>query len=105
MPTPPYTDPHIAPDLTLDEQTAQGPFCRVIIHNDNVTPMDFVIQILVSIFRLDSPHAMQVMFTAHYQDHAYVQSLPKPEALRRIGTAHISARLHHYPLLFTLEAE
>jgi ATP-dependent Clp protease adaptor protein ClpS len=105
MATPPYTDPNILPDLMLDEETTQAPFYRVIIHNDNVTPMDFVIHILVSIFRLDSPQAIQVMYTAHYQGRAYVQSLPKPEAVRRIGMAHVSARLHRYPLLFTLEAE
>ncbi len=37
-----------------EEQTNEGPLYRVIIHNDDVTPMDFVIDILISIFMLPS---------------------------------------------------
>jgi ATP-dependent Clp protease adaptor protein ClpS len=95
--------PEIGEDL--DEETSQGPLYRVIIHNDDVTPMDFVLIILHSVFRLSSPHAVQVMYTAHYQGKAFVQTLPKAEAQKRVGLAHMSARLNRYPLLFTLEAE
>src|SRR5690554_4242359 len=87
------------------EETTEGPLYRVIIHNDDVTPMDFVLLILQSIFKLSGPHALQVMYTAHYHGQAYVQTLPKSEGERRIGQAHTSARLNRYPLLFTLEPE
>ncbi len=97
--------PNIQPDIETEEETSEGPLFRVIIHNDDVTPMEFVINILVNIFLLDSLHALQVMYTAHYQGHAYVQTLPKPEAERRVGMAHISARLNKYPLQFTIEPE
>jgi ATP-dependent Clp protease adaptor protein ClpS len=89
----------------LDEQAAQAPLYRVIIHNDEVTPMNFVVHILTSIFRLDGLHALQVMYTAHYHGSAHVQTLPKPEAEKRVGLAQTSARLNRYPLHFTLEAE
>ena len=36
---------------------------------------------------------------------AHVQTLPKAEAQRRVGMAHTSARLHGYPLQFTIEQE
>jgi len=87
------------------EETTEGPLYRVVIHNDDVTPMDFVLLILQSIFKLNGVHALQVMYTAHYNGQAYVQTLPKPEGVKRIGLAHTSARLHRYPLLFTLEPE
>jgi ATP-dependent Clp protease adapter protein ClpS len=54
---------------------------------------------------LAGPRAAQVMFTAHIHGSAYVESLPKTEALRRIHRAHFTARLAGYPLLFTLERE
>jgi ATP-dependent Clp protease adaptor protein ClpS len=99
--------PHRLPEVgeDLDEETTQGPLYRVIVHNDDITPMDFVLRILGSIFQLSGPRAVQVMYTAHYQGQAYVQTLPKAEAQKRVGLAHMSARLNRYPLLFTIEAE
>ena len=88
-----------------DAETTQGPLYRVIIHNDDITPMDFVLLTLKNIFQLNAPRAVQVMYTAHFHGQAYVQTLPKAEAQKRIGLAHISARLNRYPLLFTLEPE
>jgi ATP-dependent Clp protease adaptor protein ClpS len=87
------------------EQTEEGPLYRVIIHNDNVTPMDFVIDILISIFLLPTANAAYVMYSAHLNGNAYVQTLPKPEAERRTNKAHFAARLMRYPLKFTIEPE
>ena len=95
--------PEIGEDL--EEETTQGPLYRVIIHNDDITPMGFVLLILESIFKLSAAHAIQVMYTAHFQGQAYVQTLPKYEAQKRVGLAHTSARLRRFPLLFTLEAD
>jgi ATP-dependent Clp protease adaptor protein ClpS len=95
----------LLPDITeeLDKLTAQEPPYRVIIHNDDVTPMDFVLHILRTVFLLDHLRALQVMYTAHYHHSAYVQTLPRPEAVKRVGLAHTTAALNRYPLHFTLE--
>ena len=85
--------------------TTEGPLYRVIIHNDELTPMDFVIHILLSIFHLAGVHALHVMYTAHHHGSAYVQTLPKTEAENRVGLAHFSARMNGYPLEFSLELE
>ena len=88
-----------------EEQTEEGPLYRVIIHNDDITQMDFVIHILMTVFLLPSANAAQVMYTAHLNGNAYVQTLPKSEAQRRVGKAHFAARLSGYPLQFTIEPE
>ena len=88
-----------------EEQTEEGPLYRVIIHNDDITPMDFVIHILMTVFLLPSANAAQVMYTAHLNGNAYVQTLPKSEAQRRVGKAHFAARLSGYTLKFTIEPE
>jgi ATP-dependent Clp protease adaptor protein ClpS len=88
-----------------ESETTEGPLYQVIIHNDDVTPMDFVLHILLTIFELAGPHAIQVMYTAHYHGSAYVQTLPRPEAQKRVGLAHMSARLNNYPLQFSLKPE
>jgi ATP-dependent Clp protease adaptor protein ClpS len=98
-------DPKVIPEIDVHQETAEEPLYRVIIHNDDVTPMDFVVHILLTVFLLSGPGAVQVMYTAHYQGSAYVQSYPKAEAERRVAQAHMAARLAGYPLWFTIEAE
>jgi ATP-dependent Clp protease adaptor protein ClpS len=90
---------------TEQQETTREPLFRVIIHNDDVTPMDFVIHILVQIFHLHPTDAARVMLTAHYQGAAYVQTLPRSEAQSRIGKAHFAAGLESYPLHFSMEPE
>ena len=87
------------------EQTELEPLYRVIIHNDNVTPMDFVVQILKTIFFLANDRAADVMLTAHVTGLAYVQTLAKSEAEKRIYKAHFAAGLEGYPLHFSMEPE
>ena len=97
------------PDIEIieeqQEQTELEPLYKVIIHNDNVTPMDFVVQVLKTIFYLSNPRAEEVMFTAHFKGMAYVQTLAKSEAEKRINKAHFAAGLEGYPLHFSMEPE
>jgi ATP-dependent Clp protease adaptor protein ClpS len=93
------------PQVIVVPETELEPLYRVIIHNDEVTPMDFVIHILERIFFVNGEQAILIMFTAHYTGLAYVQTLPKTEAESRVGKAHFAAGLEGYPLRFTLEPE
>lgn len=88
-----------------EEETELEPLYRVIIHNDDVTPMDFVVHVLKTIFYLSNPKAAEIMLKAHFSGMAYVQTLPKSEAERRIHKAHFAAGLEGYPLHFSLESE
>ena len=98
-----------APDIQTGEdqqqETAYEPLYRVIIHNDDVTPMDFVVHVLNTIFMLLPPDAVKVMYLAHQRGQAVVQILPRSEAERRINKAHFAAGLEGYPLHFSMEAE
>ena len=87
------------------EQMGRAPLYRVIIHNDDVTPMDFVTYILTSIFSVPGPNAFTIMLAADLHGAAYVQTLTNGRRLIAINHAHFAARLKGYPLLFTLETE
>ena len=95
--------PQIEP--TPVAETELEPMYRVIIHNDDVTPMDFVVLILERFFFINGQAAVDIMYTAHFTGAAYVQSLPKSEAEKRIAQAHFAAGLEGYPLHFSLEPE
>ncbi len=95
----------ILPETVEIAETALEPLYRVIIHNDDVTPMDFVVSILERIFFVLGADALEIMLIAHYTDMAYVQTLPKAEAQSRIGKAHFAAGLEGYPLHFSMEPE
>lgn len=89
----------------VPDQESLAPLYRVIIHNDEVTPMDFVVHILITVFRVPTDNAAQIMYTAHINGSAYVQTLPQSEARARINKAHFAARLKGYPLEFSMEPE
>lgn len=97
--------PRIETGEEQQQETAYEPLYRVIIHNDDITPMDFVVHVLNTIFMLLPPDAVKVMYLAHYRGEAVVQILPQSEAEKRINKAHFAAGLEGYPLHFSLEAE
>lgn len=95
------------PEIEIIEETETElePLYRVIIHNDHVTPMDFVVHVLKTVFYLANDRAAEIMFTAHYYGTAYVQTLAKSEAEKRVSKAHFEANNAGYPLKFTMEPE
>lgn len=97
----------ILPEIEIleESETALEPLYKVIIHNDNVTPMDFVVHILKTIFYLGIDRASEIMMTAHINGNAYVQTLAKSEAEKRIDKAHFESNNAGYPLKFTMERE
>jgi len=97
----------ITPDIQIIEETETElePLYRVIIHNDHVTPMDFVVHVLKNHFYLSNDKAAEIMFTAHIYGTAYVQTLARSEAKKRIDKAHTEANNAGYPLRFTMEPE
>lgn len=105
------TGPLSAPDIKREEEleeeqeTTEEPPYKVLIHNDDVTPYDFVVAILIRIFQLTPIIAEHITYLAHNRGIALVQVLPKPEAERRVGKAHFAARLEGFPLTFTLEPD
>ena len=100
-----FPDIEIKPTINPLSEEAFEPLYRVLIHNDDVTPVDFVIVVLQRFFQLDGSTAEAITYTAHVEGMAYVMTLPKGEAQKRVGQAHFAASLEGYPLLFTIEPE
>jgi ATP-dependent Clp protease adaptor protein ClpS len=78
---------------------------RVLIHNDDVTPMDFVLLVLRSIFSLDAMRAVEVMWEAHRTGVAHVVTEPLEKAEFHVQQARSLSRGRGWPLSFSIEPE
>ena len=98
-------DPDTAEQEDVDLEQALEPLYRVIVHNDEVTPYDFVIGVLIRFFKINSEDAESITWRAHNSGLALVAVLPLSDAQAKVGRAHFAASLEGYPLTFTIEAE
>jgi len=96
------SNPLARPDT--HSQSALEPPCCVLIHNDDVTPYDYVIALLMAIFELSDELAEHIAWVAHTRGTARVVTRPRREAEQLVQQAHAAARLDGYPLTFSLES-
>jgi len=101
--TTPETDTDVLPEQ--DEQLWVEPPWRVIIHNDNVTTFDFVIRMLMSIFKLGQEIAEHIAILTHVDGIALVCVRPRSEAEKLVGQAIFAARMEGFPLVVSCEPE
>jgi len=92
-------------EVGTETEETHEPRAKVFIHNDDVTPYDFVVVVLQRFFELTPLEAEHVTYIAHVSGVAYVATLPRSEAETRVGRAHFAASLEGYPLTFTIEPE
>jgi ATP-dependent Clp protease adaptor protein ClpS len=103
VPAPAPTAPASAPAEDAESRLARRH--RILIHDDDVTPMDFVVQVLIGIHRLDAERAVEVMLEAHHTGCALVRRLGLEEAEFRVAESHAAARARGFPLTFSVEPE
>lgn len=97
----PKTRPSSADDA-LEEFSVIPPY-RVLLHNDEVTPMDFVVETLQRFFLPEHARAVEVMAAAHDKGVAVVAIMPLEHAEFKVDQAHGHARANGFPLTFSIE--
>jgi ATP-dependent Clp protease adaptor protein ClpS len=98
-------NPDVEEIVQEDEELDQKGDFKVIIHNDDTTPMDFVLYILLDVFKRPHIMAEAIMWEAHEQGNAIVGAWSKKVAEMKVRQAHFRARLKGFPLLFTIEQD
>ena len=97
------------PDAVEDQLTANGAMeeelWKIIAHDDPITTMEFVVRIMVQIFKKPLILAEAIMWQVHNEGLSVVDVLPKPEAEHRVRKATAAARLEGFPFQFTIEPE
>jgi ATP-dependent Clp protease adaptor protein ClpS len=96
-----------APEEVFDAETRQKtaylPLYKVIMWDDNLTTMEFVIRMLVKVFGKDYNTAEKLMFEVHLAGAAHVDTLPLERAEFKVQQVHTAAALENYPFKCTVE--
>ncbi|WP_330959114.1 ATP-dependent Clp protease adapter ClpS [Photobacterium sp. 53610] len=92
-------------DVLNEEGTQVKPpsMYKVILNNDDYTPMDFVIEVLQKFFSMDLERATQLMLTVHYEGKAVCGIFTAEVAETKVAQVMMYAREHEHPLLCTME--
>ena len=96
-------DTEIEKEQETHQDEAIEPLWKVIAHDDPVTTMEFVVRIMVQVFKKPIIFAEAIMWQVHNEGLSVVDTLPKAEAERRVKIATMAARLEGFPFRFTLE--
>lgn len=93
-------------DLALQEAKPQlkiPPLYKVILLNDDFTPMDFVIEVLMAFFAMPEDLATQVMLQIHTQGLGVCGTFSKDVAETKVVIVNEFSREHQHPLLCSME--
>ena len=102
----PYsTGPDTALDERTEEQTETPRMYRVLLHNDHYTTMDFVVEILRTVFRKTADEAVRIMLDVHHNEVGVCGSFPREIAETKLSKVHELANQHEYPLKATMEED
>jgi len=92
--------------LTVEEsrpKLKRPPLYRVILVNDDYTPMEFVVDVLQSIFGMERTRATRVMLEVHTKGKGVCGVFTYEIAETKVAQVMTVARQQQHPLLCTME--
>ena len=78
---------------------------KIILNNDDYTPMDFVVQILEHFFNMNIEAATRIMLDVHTSGKGICGIFSREIAETKVAQVNNYSRENQHPLLCTMEAE
>lgn len=91
------------PDVEIRDSTRLAPRWKVILHNDDVTTFDFVIDLLITLFRKPHLEAVRLTYEVHQSGSALVVVTSFERAELYLEQVRSLARPRGFPLVATME--
>ena len=79
------------------------PLFKVVLLNDDFTPMDFVVEILTDYFNMNEEKATQIMLQVHTQGVDVCGIFSKDIAETKVHVVNEYSRESHHPLMCSME--
>ena len=86
-------------------KTQRPPMYKVMLLNDDYTPMEFVVHVLERFFGMSHAQAFELMLTVHKKGLAVVGVFSFEVAETKVAQVMDFARRHQHPLQCTMEKE
>jgi ATP-dependent Clp protease adaptor protein ClpS len=87
------------------QETKKPELFKVLLLNDDYTTMDFVIEVLESIFHKQPAEAFRIMMAVHTQGKGLCGTYPHEVAETKVDTVMERARDNGFPLRAAMEPE
>lgn len=87
------------------ERVAEPPLYRVLLLNDDYTTMEFVVEILMTIFNKSLDEATAIMLNVHKKGVGVCGVYPLEIAETKVEIVHSVARENGYPLRCAIEKD
>lgn len=88
---------------TARPKLKQPPLYRVVLLNDDFTPMEFVVDVLQTFFHMDRSQATQVMLHVHTRGKGVCGVFSRDIAETKVDQVNDCSREHNHPLMCTME--
>ena len=88
-----------------EEDVIEPPMYKVLLHNDNYTTMEFVVEVLLYVFHKRVEEATRIMLNVHQQGVGICGTYPFEVAETKVDTVHLLAREKGFPLKCSMEKE
>ena len=102
---PPPGEADVSVGIKTKPKTKRPSLYKVLLLNDDYTPMEFVVYVLERFFNLGSETAVNIMMTVHNKGVAVVGVYPFEIAETKVTQVMDCARSNQHPLQCTMEKE
>ncbi len=91
-------------EAPVEPKLRKPPLYKVVLLNDDYTPMEFVVEVLQTFFGMDREKATQVMLSVHTQGKAICGIFPRDIAETKSAQVNQYAQENQHPLISEIEA-
>ena len=101
----PFTGDHFDSELLEQHDVKIPRKYKVLLHNDDYTTMDFVVEVLMRVFRKNEAEAMTIMLSVHNKGYGVCGLYTAEVAETKVDFVHRLAKSAGFPLKCSMEGE